>query len=71
MPVRLLDKTDSELSVEFLTFSGGERHIQLGKFGEAEHFIIRADLRTAQDVIDLLLLADALNAEYDLSLIHI
>ena len=71
MPVRLLDKTDSELSVEFLTFSGGERHIQLGKFGEAEHFIIRADLRTAQDVFDLLLLADALNAEYDAPQLYI
>ncbi len=65
MPVRLFDTQNASLEVTFLTFSGGERHVQIGTFDEVTNFTIRAELRKAEDIFDLLLLADALNAQYE------
>ena len=65
MAVTLFNTENKELPVSFLGFSGGERHVQLGEFAGADSFIIRANLQKADDVFDLLLLADALNAEFE------
>ena len=64
MAVTLFDTENKELPVSFLGFSGGERHVQLGEFARVENFVIRANLQKADDVFDLLLLADALNAAF-------
>lgn len=61
MPIALFDKDKNELEVTFLQFSGGERHVQLGTFGDVKKIFIRAELRSSNDVLDLLLAADALN----------
>ena len=65
MAVTLFNTENKELPVSFLGFSGGERHVQLGEFAGADSFIIRANLQKADDVFDLLLLADALNAGFE------
>jgi len=65
MAVTLFDKENKLLPVSFLGFSGGERHVQLGEFAQVDNFMIRANLRKTDDVFDLLLLADALNAEFE------
>ncbi len=58
MPVTLHDMHNTEMEVSFLRFSGGERHVQLGEAPNGDR-IIRADLRSSDDVFDLLLLANA------------
>jgi len=61
MPIKLFDKQRNILEVSFVQFSGGERHVQLGDFEAGREYILRADLRTSNDVFDLLLTANALN----------
>lgn len=58
MPVTLHDMDNTPLEADFLGFSGGERHVQLGKMHGGDR-IIRADLRGSDDVFNLLLLANA------------
>lgn len=65
MPVKLFDKDKNALDVSFVQFSGGERHVQLGAFENCDAYILRADLRGANDVFDLLLTADALNQKFE------
>ena len=65
MPVKLFDATQNALEVDFVQFSGGERHVQLGEFENCTQYFLRADLRTSNDVFDLLLTADALNQKFD------
>ncbi|MDA8708611.1 ribose-phosphate diphosphokinase [Hellea sp.] len=64
MPVKIFDKEQNALDVSFVQFSGGERHVQLGEFKDCETYVLRADLRTSDDVFDLLLTADALNQKF-------
>ena len=71
MAVTLFNTENKELPVSFLGFSGGERHVQLGEFAGADSFIIRANLQKADDVFDLLLLADALNAEFEVPRLNV
>ena len=61
MPIRIFDKHDRELQIDLVQFSGGERHVQLGDFQAQATCTIRAQLRAANDIFDLLLTADALN----------
>ena len=65
MPSKLLVMHRNPLDVSFVQFSGGERHVQLGVFENQGEYIIRADLRTSNDVFDLLLTADALNHKFE------
>ncbi len=65
MPITLFDEDKNILEATFLQFSGGERHVQLGGFGRIKKFFIRADLRNSNDILDLLLVADALNERTD------
>jgi len=65
MPVKLFDTHQNVLEVSFVQFSGGERHVQLGAFENCTQYFLRADLRTSNDVFDLLLTADALNQKFD------
>lgn len=65
MPVKLFDNDKNVLEVSFVQFSGGERHVQLGNFENRGIYILRADLRGANDVFDLLLTADALNQKFE------
>lgn len=65
MPITLFDKTHNPLEVNFVQFSGGERHVQLGAFQNAFQYILRADLRSSDDVFDLLLTADALVQKFE------
>ena len=65
MSIDLYDDENNRLDVEYLTFSGGERHVQLGPNVTGSQFVIRAAIRNSRDVIDLLLLADAVNARAD------
>lgn len=70
MAIMLLDNKKTPLEVTYLGFSGGERHVQLGEFGEQD-FIIRAFLRNTNDVFDLLLLTNALNARFEAPKIYL
>ncbi len=65
MPIALFDKDKNELDVTFLQFSGGERHVQLGTLENIKKVIIRAELRSSNDILDLLLTTDALNHKLD------
>ena len=65
MTVELFDKTETALELSFVQFSGGERHVQLGPFKNGGIFVIRADLRSSNDVFDLLLTADALTQKFE------
>ena len=65
MSIKLSNSQNEALDVSFLGFSGGERHVQLGEFEKTQQFVIRALLRTSDDIFDLLLLADALNAKFN------
>ena len=65
MTVRLLDKEKNALDVSFVQFSGGERHVQLGEYKNVKTYVLRADLRTSDDVFDLLLTADAINQKFE------
>ena len=65
MPTALFDKDNNALEISFVQFSGGERHVQLGAFENCETYVLRADLRTSDDIFDLLLTADALNQKFD------
>lgn len=65
MPVKLFDTNKNTLDINFVQFSGGERHVQLGTFENKTAYILRADLRASNDVFDLLLTADALNQKFD------
>ena len=65
MPIKLFDTNRNALEVNFVQFSGGERHVQLGAFENCTQYVLRADLRTSNDVFDLLLTADALNQKFE------
>lgn len=65
MPLKLIDTNQNILDVNFVQFSGGERHVQLGEFENCTQYFLRADLRTSNDVFDLLLTADALNQKFE------
>ena len=65
MPVKLFDTRQKALEVSFVQFSGGERHVQIGAFENCTQYVLRADLRTSNDVFDLLLTADALNQKFE------
>ncbi len=65
MPITLIDAHKNTLKIDFVQFSGGERHVQLGDFKSRDEFILRANLRGASDVFDLLLTADALNQKFE------
>jgi len=65
MPIKLFDTDRNALEVSYVQFSGGERHVQLGAFENRGTYILRADLRTSNDVFDLLLTADALNQKFE------
>ncbi|MEP1230023.1 MAG: ribose-phosphate diphosphokinase [Litorimonas sp.] len=65
MPLKLFDKNQNALEITFVQFSGGERHVQLGAFENCKTYVLRADLRTSNDVFDLLLTADALNQKFE------
>ena len=62
MPIAVFDSQDVALQFELMTFSGGERHIQLDIAKPSPFYTLRADLRDSTDVLDLLLLTNALNA---------
>lgn len=65
MPIALFDRNETPLDVSFLGFSGGERHVQLGAFDDVKDYVIRAYLRSSDDVFDLLLLGSALNEKFE------
>lgn len=65
MAVKLFDANQNSLQIEFVQFSGGERHVQLGEYDNCKQYVLRADLRTSNDVFDLLLTADALNQKFE------
>lgn len=65
MSVKLFDTNKKALEVSYVQFSGGERHVQLGEFADCKQYFLRADLRTSNDVFDLLLVADALNQKFE------
>lgn len=65
MPLKLFDRNQNALEITFVQFSGGERHVQLGAFENCISYVLRADLRTSDDVFDLLLTVDALNQKFE------
>jgi ribose-phosphate pyrophosphokinase len=65
MSIALYDRNENALAFQLMTFSGGERHVQLDPNFSGSQFIVQANLRNATDIIDLLLVANALNARTD------
>ena len=63
MPIQLKDSNNNMIPVQFLQFSGGERHVQFDAdvFDQLDPAIsIRADLHSSQDIMDYLLLESIL-----------
>jgi ribose-phosphate pyrophosphokinase len=71
MAITLLDNDRNQLDANFLSFSGGERHVQLGDFKGQGPYILRANLLTPTDVFDMLLLANALTEKFENPNLHI
>lgn len=59
--MKLTDASGHEVPFETFSFPGGERHVRVKFNPHWQPFMdIRADIRSSQDVMDLLLLTDAL-----------
>lgn len=65
MGLKLFDGDGDLLPVKFLGFSGGERHVQLLDFSYSEKFYIKSNIWSSDDIMDLLILSDALNRKFD------
>lgn len=66
MPIIIENHFGNTVKPTYLTFSGGERHIQLPGIGieESKSFTLRARLRSSDDIFDLLLTRNALFEAY-------
>jgi len=62
MPIEIFNDQNTALKFKLMSFSGGERHIQLEEAAPAASYTIRAYLRDSTDVMDLLLLGNAVSA---------
>ncbi len=64
--IAIQDTNRQTIEATFMTFSGGERHVQLGRIpGDCEPaFSITAYIRSANDLIDLLLIKNALDNQF-------
>lgn len=66
MTIEVKTTQNERIEVTFLTFSGGERHVQLPSLSlsETAEIEIEARIQTATEIIDLLLLVNALQHKY-------
>ena len=64
--MKITTPSNREIACETLTFSGGERHIQLAEpFESSPEFLnVRFHVRNSQDLIDLFLVINALRHQY-------
>jgi len=62
MTIRVETYDKTEITYKAFSFSGGERHIQLDDTPAAPKYIIRASLLDSTNIMDLLLLCNALTA---------
>jgi ribose-phosphate pyrophosphokinase len=63
MTISIQTKTNKKLGVAFLQFPGGERHVQLENtedFSQIQSVLIRAYINSSNDLMDYLLLENAL-----------
>ena len=65
MTITLKNSLSEKLDANFLQFSGGERHVQLGQLPSEPRFVIQAAIQNSNDLMDLLLLKNALDNAYE------
>lgn len=70
MSIRISTNTNIKIDCSFIQFSGGERHVQLGKMPQEtpEFLKIYADLTDSNCIMDLLLLNNAIVNFYKISI---
>lgn len=64
MNIVLRTVAGNEVETNFIQFSGGERHVQLGQLPVKPKFTLFAVLQNSNDLMDLLLLKNALDHAY-------
>lgn len=63
MPISIRTLDNEAVDATFMRFAGGERHVQLGNVPLTQELRLRAQLTSSDDILDLLLLRNALLAQ--------
>ncbi len=65
MNIILKTFSGENIDASFFQFSGGERHVQLGQLPDEPKFVALAAIQNSNDLVDLLLLKNALDNAYE------